>query len=127
MAAAAGVLAAAPCTPEGRVRSVEGPSRLHAPHRSADGFWTTRIEYAPPPPGAVKLPQPDLHGHHHPAFEHVVSSRRSCRDFASPPSGALHLYELAQMCWAAQGITAPEEPPDEFGHAGAAQHICASS
>ena len=86
----------------------------------------TGIEYAPPPPGAVKLPQPDLHGHHHPAFEHVVSSRRSCRDFASPPSGALHLYELAQMCWAAQGITAPEEPPDEFGHAGAARRAAPS-
>ena len=68
--------------------------------------------------GATHLPPPDIHGHHHPALEQVISNRRSCRTFAPPPTGVLHLYEVAQLCWAAQGITAAEEPPDEFGHAG---------
>ena len=89
-------------------------------------------------------------GRHHAPFEHVVSSRRSCREFApfepestdaSPeekeasvaqqrasvaPRGQVHLYELAQLCWAAQGITAPEEPADSFGHAAAARRAVAS-
>ena len=30
------------------------------------------------------------------------------------------------MCWAAQGVTAPEEPPDEFGHAGASRRAAPS-
>ena len=86
----------------------------------------TGIDYEPVPEGAIKLPAPDLLGWHHAPFEHVVSSRRSCREFAAGPSGQVHLYELAQLCWATQGITAPEEPADEFGHAAAARRAVAS-
>lgn len=86
----------------------------------------TGIEYAPTPSGAIHLPPPDTHGHGHAPLERVISSRRSCRDFAPPPTGLLHLYEIAQMCWAAQGVTAPEEPPDEFGHAGASRRAAPS-
>ena len=71
----------------------------------------TGIEYAPTPSGAIHLPAPDTQGHGHAPLERVISSRRSCRDFSPPPAGLLHLYEIAQMCWAAQGVTAPEEPP----------------
>jgi nitroreductase len=106
----------------------------------------TGIEYDPTPPNAIKLPVPDLLGHHHAPFEHVVSSRRCVREFAAfsetltgvgdeisdkhlvpIPSGQIHLYELAQLCWAAQGITAPAEPADEFDHAAAAKRAVASS
>jgi hypothetical protein len=45
--------------------------------------------------------------------EEVISRRRSCRDFAPPPLGLVHLYEIAQLCWAGQGLTAPEEAPDK--------------
>ena len=110
----------------------------------------TGIDYEPVPEGAIRLPAPDVLGRHHAPFEHVVSSRRSCREFApfepesadaSPeeeeafvtqqrasvaPRGQVHLYELAQLCWAAQGITAPEEPADSFGHAAAARRAVAS-
>lgn len=115
-----------------------GVPRSHLP-------LVTGIDYEPVPEGAIKLPAPDLLGKHHAPFEHVVSLRRSCREFAdfetSPPapearessrhaymvpSGQVHLYELAQLCWATQGITAPEEPPDTFGHAAAARRAVAS-
>jgi len=88
----------------------------------------TGIDYEPVPEGAIKLPTPDVLGRHHAPFEHVVSSRRSCREFADfqTSSGQVHLYELAQLCWATQGITAPEEPPDTFGHAAAARRAVAS-
>ena len=86
----------------------------------------TGIEYAPTPSGAIHLPAPDTQGHGHAPLERVISSRRSCRDFSPPPAGLLHLYEIAQMCWAAQGVTAPEEPPDEFGHAGASRRAAPS-
>lgn len=115
-----------------------GAPRSHLP-------LVTGIDYEPVPEGAIKLPAPDLLGKHHAPFEHVVSSRRSCREFADfqtappapevnessrhaylVPSGQVHLYELAQLCWATQGITAPEEPPDTFGHAAAARRAVAS-
>ena len=105
----------------------------------------TDIDYEPVPEGAIKLPAPDVLGRHHAPFEHVVSARRSCREFAdfeaqeepeesessrhayrAGPSGQVHLYELAQLCWATQGITAPEEPADAFGHAAAARRAVAS-
>ena len=86
----------------------------------------TGIEYAPTPSGAIHLPAPDTQGHGHAPLERVISSRRSCRDFSPPPAGLLHLYEIAQMCWAAQGVTAPEAPPDEFGHAGASRRAAPS-
>ena len=98
-----------------------GAPRSHLP-------LVTGIDYEPVPEGAIKLPAPDLLGKHHAPFEHVVSSRRSCREFADfqTSSGQVHLYELAQLCWATQGITAPEEPPDTFGHAAAARRAVAS-
>ena len=86
----------------------------------------TGIEYAPTPSGAIHLPAPDTQGHGHAPLERVISGRRSCRDFSPPPAGLLHLYEIAQMCWAAQGVTAPEAPPDEFGHAGASRRAAPS-
>jgi len=98
-----------------------GAPRSHLP-------LVTGIDYEPVPEGAIKLPAPDLLGKHHAPFEHVVSSRRSCREFADfqTSSGQVHLYELAQLCWATQGITATEEPPDTFGHAAAARRAVAS-
>ena len=98
-----------------------GAPRSHLP-------LVTGIDYEPVPEGAIKLPAPDLLGKHHAPFEHVVSSRRSCREFADfqTSSGQVHLYELAQLCWATQGITTPEEPPDTFGHAAAARRAVAS-
>ena len=42
----------------------------------------TGIDYEPVPEGAIRLPAPDVLGRHHAPFEHVVSSRRSCREFA---------------------------------------------
>ena len=79
----------------------------------------TGLEYKAAPDGAVHLPPPDIRGHDSPRpFEWVVAERRCCRDFAELPSGHLHLWEIAQLSWAAQGITAPETAPDEFGHAG---------
>lgn len=97
----------------------------------------TDIEYDPVPPNAVKLPAPDLLGQHHAPFEHVVSSRRSCRDFSTFPekpegeahayvAAGVHLYEVSQLVWAAQGITEAEQPADEFGHAAAAKRAVAS-
>ena len=41
---------------------------------------------------ATHLPPPDIHGHHHPALEQVISNRRSCRDFAPPPTGMAGMY-----------------------------------
>jgi len=78
----------------------------------------TGLEYKAAPDGAVHLPPPDIRGHDSHPFEWVVAERRCCRDFAELPSGHLHLWEIAQLSWAAQGITAPETAPDEFGHAG---------
>lgn len=40
------------------------------------------------------------------------------RHRVSDADAAAATAEVAQLCWAAQGITAAEEPPDEFGHAG---------
>ena len=67
--------------------------------------FNSGIEYETTPMGAERLPPPDTHGHHHPSLEQVISNRRSCRTFAPPPTGLMHLYEVAQLCWAAQGIT----------------------
>ena len=78
----------------------------------------TGLEYKAAPDGAVHLPPPDIRGHDSHPFEWVVAERRCCRDFAELPSGHLHLWEIAQLSWAAQGITTPETAPDEFGHAG---------
>lgn len=78
----------------------------------------TGLEYKAAPDGAVHLPPPDIMGHDSVSFERVVAERRCCRDFAELPTGLLHLWEIAQLSWAAQGITAPETSPDQFGHAG---------
>ena len=78
----------------------------------------TGLEYKAAPDGAVHLPPPDIRGHDSLSFERVVAERRCCRDFAELPTGLLHLWEIAQLSWAAQGITAPETSPDQFGHAG---------
>ena len=84
----------------------------------------TGLEYKAAPDGAVHLPPPDIRGHDSHPFEWVVYERRCRRDFAELPSGHLHLWEIAQLSWAAQGITAPETAPDEFGHAGWSASFC---
>lgn len=106
-------------TPVITTMSPPGQRKSHLP-------FLTGIEYETPPADATHLPPPDIHGHHHPSVEQVISNRRSCRAFAPPPTGLVHLYEVAQLCWAAQGITTAEEPPDEFGHAGAARRAAPS-
>ena len=55
--------------------------------------------------------KPLVLGHHHQPLERVISGRRSHRDFApaDEATAVVHLWEVGQLCWAAQGVTAPPE------------------
>ena len=75
----------------------------------------TGLEYKAAPDGAVHLPPPDIRGHDSRPFEWVVAERRCCRDFAELPSGHLHLWEIAQLSWAAQGSPRQRRPPTSSG------------
>ncbi len=54
-------------------------------------------------PAALKLPEPRRSGRC--SLEEALSQRRSVREYAGSPAT---LAEVAQLLWAAQGITAPE-------------------
>lgn len=64
------------------------------------GDPTTSVARADKP---VSLPAPRHRGHV--PLEHAMSARRSVRDFAPGP---IALAELAQILWAAQGISGPD-------------------
>jgi SagB-type dehydrogenase family enzyme len=57
---------------------------------------------------AITLPAPRLEGEM--SLEAVVAGRRSERSFLATP---LELEQLAQLLWAAQGITDPHPDPDQ--------------
>lgn len=59
--------------------------------------------YASPPGERIELPAPKLEGAH--AVEETLRKRRSVRRFSAKP---LTLPDIAQLLWAAQGITCPE-------------------
>lgn len=71
---------------------------------------SSRISRPEPPGGSphsvftrgtgVPLPPPDLSSHH--SLEACLLNRRSCREFSALP---LTLAEVAQLLWAAQGVT----------------------
>lgn len=58
------------------------------------------------PMTTIQLPSPDLDGRV--SVEKTLATRRSVRDFENEP---MSLAALAQLCWAAQGVTRKEDVP----------------
>jgi SagB-type dehydrogenase family enzyme len=60
-------------------------------------------------PSLLALPPPNTNNASSASLAHVLAARRSERDFAA--GAPLRLAAVAQLCWAAQGVTAPPEAP----------------